>query len=107
MSGGGNIGEAYDKAFATDLAFGGIIANDALRSLLELLTNSLLMVIAPSVDATAAGVAKELMVADLRWWSSKRPAATRDKRVGGGLLVQDADGLANDDALRVEGKLAY
>ncbi len=113
-----DIGEAYDKAFATDptSAFGGIIAfnRQLTGSLLEriLAQQFVEVVIAPSVDATAAEVAKQkknVRLLTCGEWSSEAAGGNKReiKRVGGGLLVQDADELClNDDALRVVSKLA-
>ncbi len=113
-----DIGEAYDKAFATDptSAFGGIIAfnRQLTGSLLEriLAQQFVEVVIAPSVDATAAEVAKQkknVRLLTCGEWSSEAAGGNKReiKRVGGGLLVQDADELClDDDALRVVSKLA-
>jgi phosphoribosylaminoimidazolecarboxamide formyltransferase/IMP cyclohydrolase len=113
-----SIDEAYDKAFATDptSAFGGIIAfNQQLTgTLLEriLAQQFVEVVIAPSVDASAVEVAKQKKNVRLLtcgdWSSSAGSTGIREiKRVGGGLLVQDADSLCLDDnALRVVSKVA-
>lgn len=113
-----SIDEAYDKAFATDptSAFGGIIAfNQQLTgTLLEriLAQQFVEVVIAPSVDASAVEVAKQKKNVRLLtcgdWSSLAGSTGIREiKRVGGGLLVQDADSLCLDDnALRVVSKVA-
>ncbi len=105
-----NISAAYDKAFATDptSAFGGIIAcnrelqGDVLDRILE--QQFVEVVIAPSVDDQAVVIAKKkknvrlLVCGDLT--SGRR--GLEYKRVGGGLLVQDADEICLDEsALKV------
>ena len=112
-----NLGDAYDKAFATDptSAFGGIIAfNEALSGpLLEriLAQQFVEVVIAPSVDTAAVEVAKQKKNVRLLtcgdWTAGAANAGIREiKRVGGGLLVQDADTLCLDEgALRVVSKV--
>ena len=103
------IGEAYERAFATDQtsAFGGIIAFN--RALDETTLGPILerqfveVVIAPSVTAGAIEIAKKkknvrlLTSGDLAGESAATGLAQFDtKRVRGGLLVQDADRLAYD-----------
>ncbi len=107
---GADLAEAYEKAFATDptSAFGGIIAfNQSLSgSLLDtiLAKQFVEVVIAPDVDDAAVEVAKQkknvrlLICGTLDGGSRGREL----KRVGGGLLVQDADELWLDEqALKV------
>ncbi|NKC00835.1 MAG: bifunctional phosphoribosylaminoimidazolecarboxamide formyltransferase/IMP cyclohydrolase [Pseudomonadales bacterium] len=105
-----SIGAAYDKAFAADptSAFGGIIAcnrelqGDVLDRILE--QQFVEVIIAPSVDDKAIAVATKkknvrlLVCGDLN--SGSR--GLEYKRVGGGLLVQEADELCLDEsALKV------
>jgi phosphoribosylaminoimidazolecarboxamide formyltransferase/IMP cyclohydrolase len=108
---GADLAEAYTKAFATDptSAFGGIIAfNQPLSGALlgSILAKQFVeVVIAPAVDDSAIEVAQQkknvrlLVCGDL---AAAGPRGRELKRVGGGLLVQDADELCLDeDALRV------
>ena len=100
------IGAAYDRAFATDptSAFGGIIAfNRTLDAqTLEALLNRQFaeVVVAPRVEAAAAEAARARK--NLRLLEVGDPAQTAGqmnlKRVGGGVLVQDADTLCFDEA---------
>ena len=101
-----DIGAAYDRAFATDptSAFGGIIAfNRALdASTLTTIVDRQFaeVVVAPTVEAAAVEVAKArknlrlLEVGDL----AQGAGQLNLKRVGGGVLVQDADTLCFDEA---------
>lgn len=101
-----DIGAAYDRAFATDptSAFGGIIAfNRTLdaRTLEALLDRQFAeVVVAPRVEAAAAEAARArknlrlLEVGDL----AQAAGQMNLKRVGGGVLVQDADILCFDEA---------
>lgn len=111
---GDNLLQAYDKAFATDptSAFGGIIAfnrpldADVLGVILE--RQFVEVVIAPSVAPAAVKVAQQKK--NVRLLScGERSNAGRGmeyKRVGGGLLLQDADELCLDEsALRVVTKV--
>jgi phosphoribosylaminoimidazolecarboxamide formyltransferase/IMP cyclohydrolase len=95
-----SIGAAYDRAYATDptSAFGGIIAFnrplDAATARMILERQFVEVVIAPSVhdDARAAFATKP----NVRLMAAGAPAAAQRpaldfKRIGGGLLVQDAD----------------
>lgn len=107
---GGSVGEAYDKAFSSDptSAFGGIIAcnreleGETLERILD--QQFVEVVIAPSVDDKAVQVATRkknvrLLTCGPLGGSSR---GLEYKRVGGGLLVQDADELCLDeDALKV------
>lgn len=108
-----DLSDAYNKAFATDptSAFGGIIAfNQPLSgALLETILGQQFVevVIAPSVDDSALEIAKQkknvrlLVCGDL----NATPRGREIKRVGGGLLVQDADELCLDEqALKVVSK---
>jgi phosphoribosylaminoimidazolecarboxamide formyltransferase/IMP cyclohydrolase len=101
---------AYDRAFATDptSAFGGIIAfNQALDgpTLEAILERQFVeVVVAPEVDAGAIEVARQKK--NVRLLSTgapgQQPRGLDLKRVGGGLLVQDADELVfAQDQLRV------
>jgi phosphoribosylaminoimidazolecarboxamide formyltransferase/IMP cyclohydrolase len=100
----GDIGQAYDLAFATDpeSAFGGIIAFnrelDAATAAAIVERQFVEVIIAPSVsDEAAAAVAEKKNVRLLACgeWSTEGPAPTAApldyKRVNGGLLVQDRD----------------
>jgi phosphoribosylaminoimidazolecarboxamide formyltransferase/IMP cyclohydrolase len=107
---GADLAEAYDKAFASDptSAFGGIIAFN--QSLSGPLLDTILakqfveVVIAPEVDEAAVEVAKQKKNVRLLVCGAL-DAGLRGrelKRVGGGLLVQDADELCLDEqALKV------
>lgn len=110
---GADLAEAYDKAFATDptSAFGGIIAFNLPLSghlLDSVLTKQFVeVVIAPSVDSAAVEVAKQkknvrlLVCGEL----NAAPRGREIKRVGGGLLVQDADEICLDEeALQIVSK---
>ncbi len=105
-----DIGAAYDKAFTTDptSAFGGIIAFNreldaaTLGRILE--RQFVEVVIAPEVAADAVPVARaKKNVRLLRCGAFGAGARGMEyKRVGGGLLLQDADELCLDEAaLRV------
>ena len=101
-----DIGAAYDRAFATDptSAFGGIIAfNRALDAptLTAIVDRQFAeVVVAPRVEAAAVEAAKArknlrlLEVGDLPQVADQLNL----KRVGGGVLVQDADTLCFDEA---------
>jgi phosphoribosylaminoimidazolecarboxamide formyltransferase/IMP cyclohydrolase len=100
------IGEAYDKAFATDptSAFGGIVAFNrpldatTLANILE--RQFVEVVIAPSVSDDAVTVArnkKNVRVLSCGEFDGS-PRGTEFKRVGGGLLMQSADELCLDEA---------
>jgi phosphoribosylaminoimidazolecarboxamide formyltransferase/IMP cyclohydrolase len=107
---GGDLLEAYRRAYATDptSAFGGIIAfnrplaGDVLEAILE--QQFVEVVIAPVVERSAVEVAKRKKNVRLLSCGEFVPAARgmEYKRVGGGLLVQTADELCLDAAaLRV------
>ena len=110
------IGEAYERAYRTDptSAFGGIIAfNRALdgataRTIVE--RQFVEVIIAPSADADAvAAIAAKPNVRLLVTgeWPAQPTASFDWKRVGGGLLVQDADlALPSEAGLRVVTKRA-
>ncbi len=101
-----DIGAAYERAFATDptSAFGGIIAfNRTLdaQTLEALLDRQFAeVVVAPRVEAAATEAARArknlrlLEVGDLAQVAGQMNL----KRVGGGVLVQDADTLCFDEA---------
>ena len=101
-----DIGAAYERAFATDptSAFGGIIAfNRTLdaQTLEALLDRQFVeVVVAPRVEAAATEAARArknlrlLEVGDLAQVAGQMNL----KRVGGGVLVQDADTLCFDEA---------
>jgi len=96
--------EAYEGAFATDTtsAFGGIIAfnvsvdGPTLAAILE--RQFVEVVIAPEIEPSAREVAarkKNVRLLQTGAFASGAAANVRDfKRVGGGLLVQDADQTA-------------
>ena len=103
---GVDLGEAYERAFATDptSAFGGVIAfnreldGPALAALLE--RQFAEVVIAPAIAPSAVAVARAKR--NLRLLSCG-PFADADrgvelKSVGGGLLAQTADALEVDEA---------
>jgi phosphoribosylaminoimidazolecarboxamide formyltransferase / IMP cyclohydrolase len=94
------IAEAYDRAYATDptSAFGGIIAFNreldgaTLKRILE--RQFVEVVVAPAVSAEAVALARakpNVRLLECGAWPAA-PAPSMDyKRVGAGLLVQDAD----------------
>ena len=103
---GANVLQAYEKAFATDptSAFGGIIAfnrqldAEVLKVILD--RQFVEVVIAPTVAAAAVEIARQKK--NVRLLScGERSGAGRGmeyKRVGGGLLLQDADEVCLDDS---------
>ena len=103
---GANLLQAYEKAFATDptSAFGGIIAfnrqldAEVLKVILD--RQFVEVVIAPTVAAAAVEIARQKK--NVRLLScGERSGAGRGmeyKRVGGGLLLQDADEVCLDDS---------
>ena len=103
---GANVLQAYEKAFATDptSAFGGIIAfNRQLDAeVLEVILDRQFVevVIAPTVAAAAVEIARQKK--NVRLLScGERSGAGRGmeyKRVGGGLLLQDADEVCLDES---------
>ena len=91
---------AYKRAFSTDptSAFGGIIAlNRALdpETAEEIVTRQFVeVIIAPDLaEGTREILArkKNIRVLTTGWWDMERAPGLDMKRVGGGLLVQDAD----------------
>ena len=99
------IGTAYARAFATDptSAFGGIVAfNRELdgKTLAAVLDNQFAeVVVAPRVAPDAVDAARQRKNLRLLEVGEPAPAPGRDfKRVGGGLLVQDADALCLDES---------
>ena len=95
-----SIGDAYDRAFATDpvSAYGGIIAfNRALdgetaKAIID--RQFVEVIVAPRVDAAAQSVLKaraNVRVLACGEWSAAPVPSWDYKRVTGGLLVQDAD----------------
>lgn len=103
---GEDIGAAYDRAFASDptSAFGGIIAfnrpldGPTLDAILE--QQFVEVVIAPEVDEAAVEVArrkKNVRLLDSGPFGD-RARGRELKRVGGGLLVQDADDVCWGEA---------
>ncbi len=110
---GDNLLQAYEKAFATDptSAFGGIIAFNRVldAEVLEVILERQFVevVIAPSVEPAALQAAQQKK--NVRLLScgerSEGKRGMEYKRVGGGLLLQDADELCLDEsALRVVSK---
>ena len=94
------IGEAYEKAFATDSesAFGGIIAFnrelDGDTAALILDRQFVEVLIAPSVSEAAIAAAeakKNVRLLTCGAWASHLTGGKDYKRVNGGLLVQDRD----------------
>jgi phosphoribosylaminoimidazolecarboxamide formyltransferase/IMP cyclohydrolase len=104
------IGEAYDRAFATDpeSAFGGIIAFnrelDAATASAIVERQFVEVIIAPAISAEALTITaskKNMRVLSCGEWSATSPALDY-KRVNGGLLVQDRDlGMIATDQLKV------
>jgi phosphoribosylaminoimidazolecarboxamide formyltransferase/IMP cyclohydrolase len=110
----GDIGKAYDLAFATDTesAFGGIIAFnrelDATTASAIVGRQFVEVIIAPSVSDEAVAVIaakKNVRLLVCGTWQTQG-AALDYKRVNGGLLVQDRDlGMIEASALQVVSKL--
>ena len=107
---GASIGEAFDKALATDpqSAFGGVFCfnRHVDRALAEKLNAMFVEVVfAPGYDEAALAVLQEKPNVRLMENQERRtvPVAEPDiKRVRGGLLVQDRDsGLEDRDAMEV------
>ncbi len=108
-----SIGDAYERAFATDpeSAFGGIIAfnreldADTAKAIVD--RQFVEVIIAPSISdaALAATSSKEnVRVLACGDWSESQPALDY-KRVNGGLLVQDRDlGMVGAADLKVVSK---
>jgi phosphoribosylaminoimidazolecarboxamide formyltransferase / IMP cyclohydrolase len=107
----GGIAEAYDRAYATDptSAFGGIIAfNRELdgATLKRILDRQFVeVVIAPTVTDEAVTLARakpNVRLLECGAWPATAPASLDYKRVGGGLLVQDADlAVVRPDQLKI------
>jgi phosphoribosylaminoimidazolecarboxamide formyltransferase/IMP cyclohydrolase len=105
------IAEAYDRAYATDptSAFGGIIAfNRELEgpTLKRILDRQFVeVVIAPTVTEEAVALARakpNVRLLACGAWPATAPASLDYKRVGGGLLVQDADlAVVQPDQLKI------
>ncbi len=103
---GGNLLEAYDRAFQTDpeSAFGGIIAFnqelDAETAKAIVDRQFVEVIIAPKVSAQAAEVVsakQNVRLLECGEWAAEALHRLDFKRVNGGLLVQDADlQLSND-----------
>ena len=110
---GGNILEAYDRAYKTDptSAFGGIIAFnqelDAATATAIVERQFVEVIIAPSVSAEAIEVVaakKNVRLLECGEWTTKTTGFDV-KRVNGGLLVQDRDqGMVSLDDLKVVSK---
>ncbi len=97
---GGDLLEAYDRAYHTDptSAFGGVIAfNRALdaQTAHEILARQFVEVlVAPRVEPEAAEILRKkanVRVLECGAWSEERHAALDLRRVNGGVLVQDRD----------------
>ena len=109
-----DIGAAYELAFATDpeSAFGGIIAfnreldSKTARAICE--KQFVEVIIAPTVSADASAVVaekKNVRLLACGMWDSQRPNEFDDKRVNGGLLIQDRDnGMVCERDLKVASK---
>jgi phosphoribosylaminoimidazolecarboxamide formyltransferase/IMP cyclohydrolase len=109
---GGNLLEAYDKAYATDpeSAFGGIIAFngelDAATAQAIVDRQFVEVIIAPSIAAEATEVVaakKNVRLLECGQWGKSSAQRLDFKRVNGGLLVQDAD-LSLTSELKVVSK---
>jgi len=108
-----SIGEAYDRAFATDpeSAFGGIIAFnrelDAETAAAIIERQFVEVIIAPTISIAALEVTatkENVRVLSCGEWSASNPALDY-KRVNGGLLVQDRDlGMVDLPELQVVSK---
>ncbi|MDE1325931.1 bifunctional phosphoribosylaminoimidazolecarboxamide formyltransferase/IMP cyclohydrolase [Vibrio aestuarianus] len=110
---GGDILEAYNRAYQTDptSAFGGIIAFnrelDAQTAAAIVERQFVEVIIAPSVSAEAVEVVaakKNVRLLECGQWSTKTTGFDV-KRVNGGLLVQDRDqGMVSAEELKVVSK---
>ncbi|WGK81255.1 bifunctional phosphoribosylaminoimidazolecarboxamide formyltransferase/IMP cyclohydrolase [Vibrio aestuarianus] len=110
---GGDILEAYNRAYQTDptSAFGGIIAFnrelDAQTATAIVERQFVEVIIAPSVSAEAVEVVaakKNVRLLECGQWSTKTTGFDV-KRVNGGLLVQDRDqGMVSAEDLKVVSK---
>jgi len=103
---GSNLLEAYDRAYSTDpeSAFGGIIAfnqeldGETAKAIVD--RQFVEVIIAPSVSPQAIEVVaskKNVRLLTCGSWSTDTAHRFDFKRVNGGLLVQDADLLLNND----------
>jgi len=103
---GGNLLEAYQRAFSTDpeSAFGGIIAVnreldvETARAIVE--KQFVEVIIAPKVSAAASEVIaakKNVRLLECGEWPAENAPRYDFKRVNGGLLVQDADLLLSNE----------
>ncbi len=110
-----NILDAYEKAFKTDptSAFGGIIAFNRpldVKTAQAIIDRQFVeVIVAPSVDADAAGVIsakKNVRVLETGTWPDTAVAGLDFKKVSGGLLVQNTDlGIISADDLTVVSKI--
>ncbi|WP_220719188.1 MULTISPECIES: bifunctional phosphoribosylaminoimidazolecarboxamide formyltransferase/IMP cyclohydrolase [Agarivorans] len=110
---GGNIQEAYERAYKTDptSAFGGIIAFnrelDADTAEAIVSRQFVEVIIAPKISEAAAQIVaakKNVRLLECGEWSTKT-TGLQLKRVNGGLLVQDRDqGMVTQDELSVVSK---
>lgn len=111
-----SIGEAYDRAFATDptSAFGGIIAFN--QSLDEATARSIIdrqfveVIVAPAIDEDALPILaekKNIRVLRSGEWSYANTASYDFKKVSGGLLVQTSDaGVITEADLKIVTEIA-
>lgn len=110
-----NILDAYEKAFKTDptSAFGGIIAFNRpldVKTAQAIIDRQFVeVIVAPSVDADAAGVIsakKNVRVLETGTWPDTAVAGLDFKKVSGGLLVQNTDlGIISADDLTIVSKI--
>ncbi len=103
---GGSLLEAYDRAYSTDpeSAFGGIIAFngelDAETAQTIVDRQFVEVIIAPTVSTAAIEVVKakkNVRLLECGQWPNEASNRLDFKRVNGGLLVQDADLLLDND----------
>lgn len=111
-----SIGDAYDRAFATDptSAFGGIIAFN--RSLDAATARNIIdrqfveVIVAPSIDDEALPVLaekKNVRVLRTGEWSDASAAVFDFKKVSGGLLVQTSDvGVITEADLKIVSEIS-
>ncbi len=103
---GASLLEAYDRAYSTDpeSAFGGIIAfnqeldGETASAIVE--RQFVEVIIAPSVSQAAidtVATKKNVRLLECGQWPAKAEERYDFKRVNGGLLVQDADLLLNNE----------
>jgi phosphoribosylaminoimidazolecarboxamide formyltransferase/IMP cyclohydrolase len=108
---GGNLLEAYDKAYATDptSAFGGIIAFnqplDAATAAAIVARQFVEVIIAPSVESAARealSAKQNVRVLECGVWPGDAVGSWDYKRVNGGLLVQERDeGLVKREDIKI------